>query len=199
MNDKNPDLSNAPRNYDGFKAGLRAYISFLGLKFIDAHNIPATGAAIIAANHLTNLDPFAVGQPTPRRVHFMSKIENFRTPLTRWIQYSGNAFPVDRSKADLGAIRTALRILKGGQLLVLFPQGHRGGDDARGGVAYLALKSGALIVPTGITMKPNWFGFLGGKRYLIKYGPPIKPEGTAEELTERMMDAIEALLDPPET
>lgn len=199
MNLKNPDLSNAPRNYDAFKAALRAYIDFLGLEFIDAHHIPASGAAIIAANHLTNLDPFAVGQPTQRRVHFMSKIENFRTPITRWIQYSGNAFPVDRDKPDLGAIKTALRILKGGQVLVLFPQGHRRGEDARGGVAYLALKSGAVIVPAGITLKPNWFGFLGGKRYSIRYGPPIKPEGTPEELTERLMDAIYALLEQPKS
>ena len=192
MNDKNPDLSNAPRNYDFFKTILGWYLSFLGLEFVDAHHIPKTGPAILAANHVTNLDPFAIGQPTPRRVHFMSKIENFRTPITRWIQYSGNAFPVDRGKPDLSAIKTSIRVLQGGQLLVLFPQGTRGGQSAKEGVGFIALKGKAPVIPANISLHRNWFG---GKRYRIRYGPPIPPEGTVEELTHRVMDAIEALKD----
>lgn len=192
MNARNPDLSNAPRNYDFFKALLGGYLRFLGLELIDGHHIPREGPGIIAANHITNLDPFAVGQPTKRRVHFMSKIENFRTPITRWFQESGNAFPVDRAKADLSAIKTALRILQGGQLLVLFPQGTRGGQSAKEGVGFIALKAKAPIVPAHISLRRNWFG---ARRYRIRYGPPIPPEGTVEELTDRVMNAIDALKD----
>ncbi len=194
MNDKNPDLSNHPLNFDIIKAGFRAYLTLLGLEFVDAHHIPREGGAIIAANHITNLDPFAVGQPTPRRVHFMAKKEVFQTRISRYFQESGNAFPVDRSKADLGAIKTAIRILQKGQLLVIFPQGTRGGEEVKQGVGFIAIKGKAPIVPAGITLSPNWFG---GKRYRIKYGPPIPPEGTPEELTRRVMDAIDGLIEHP--
>ena len=110
MNEKNPDLSNAPIRYDTMKALFLAYFNLIGLEFIDAQNIPETGGAIIAANHITNFDPFAVAQPTKRRVHFMGKKELFQSPLGKWFQESGNSFPVDRSRADMGAIKTAIRI-----------------------------------------------------------------------------------------
>ena len=169
------DLSPNPAGYDAFKFFLRAYLNVLGLEFVNAHHIPASGAAIIASNHVTQMDPFAVGQPTPRRVHFMAKKELFRTPLGKWFYTSGNAFPVDRSKPDLGAIKTALRILQGGQLLVIFPQGTRGGQGAREGAGFLAIKGKAPVIPAGIRLLRNWWG---GKRYRIVYGAPIPPEGT---------------------
>jgi 1-acyl-sn-glycerol-3-phosphate acyltransferase len=194
MNEKNPDLSNDPIRYDTIKALFMAYFGVIGLEFIDAQNIPETGAAIIAANHITNFDPFAIGQPTTRRVHFMGKKELFRTPFGKWFQESGNSFPVDRSRADLGAIKTAIRILKAGQLLVIFPQGTRGGKAAKDGVGFIALKGNAPIVPAGISLLPNWFG---GKRYVIRYGPPIPATGTSEELTSKVMATIETLIEKP--
>jgi 1-acyl-sn-glycerol-3-phosphate acyltransferase len=195
MNEKNPDLSNAPVRYDTMKALFLAYFNLIGLEFIDAQNIPETGGAIIAANHITNFDPFAVAQPTKRRVHFMGKKELFQSPLGKWLQEGGNSFPVDRSRADLGAIKTAIRILKGGQLLVIFPQGTRGGKAPKDGVGFIALKGAAPIVPAGISLQPNWFG---QKRYVIRYGPPIPAEGSSEELTTKVMAAIEALIEKPQ-
>ncbi len=194
MNDKNPDLSNTPRNFDFIKKFWWHYIGFLGLRFEGQENIPATGGAIIAANHVTAIDPFAVGQPTPRRVHFMSKKENFNTPLERWFQYSGNAFPVDRFKPDINAVKTALRILKGGQLLVIFPQGTRNGEAAKDGVGLFAAKAKVPVIPVGIILEQNWFG---GKRFLIRYGTAIMPEGNAEEITTKVMTTIEKLIGKP--
>jgi 1-acyl-sn-glycerol-3-phosphate acyltransferase len=195
MNEKNPDLSNDPIRYDTMKAMFMAYFGLIGLDFVDAHHIPETGSAIIAANHITNFDPFAIGQPTKRRVHFMGKKELFRTAIGKWFQESGNSFPVDRSRADLSAIKTAIRILKAGQILVIFPQGTRGGQAAKDGVGFIALKGAAPIVPAGISLQPNWFG---QKRYVIRYGPPIPAEGSSEELTSKVMAAIEALIEKPQ-
>ncbi len=195
MNEKNPDLSNAPMRYDTMKALFLAYFNLIGLEFIDAQNIPTTGSAIIAANHITNFDPFAVAQPTKRRVHFMGKKELFQSALGKWLQEGGNSFPVDRSRADLSAIKTAIRILKAGQLLVIFPQGTRGGQAAKDGVGFIALKGNAPIVPAGISLQPNWFG---QKRYVIRYGPPIPAEGTSEELTGKVMAAIDKLIEKPQ-
>jgi 1-acyl-sn-glycerol-3-phosphate acyltransferase len=103
---------------------------------------------------------------------------------------SGNAFPVDRGNMDLTAIKTALRILQGGQILVIFPSGTRGGEDAKGGASFLALKTKVPVIPVGITLSPNWFG---ARRFRFNYGTPIPPEGKVEDHTARVHDAIEAL------
>ena len=191
MNAKHPDLSNAPLNFDLISGLWGAYFSIIGVRYLHPEMIPATGAAIIAANHLTNIDPFGVGQPTERRVHFMAKKELFGSPLSRWYMLSGNAFPVERGKMDLTAIKTALRILQGGQLLVIFPQGTRGGADAKGGASFLALKAKVPVIPVGISLHRNWFG---GKRFTFQYGAAIAPTGSVEEHTVIVSSAIEALM-----
>ena len=193
MNEKNPDLSHSPRTYDVFKLLIGSYLRTIGVEYEGVEHIPAQGGALLAANHVTLVDPFAVGLPSARRVHFMSKVENFATPWGRWFMENGNAFPVDRGKADLSAIKTAIRLLQKGQLLVLFPQGTRGGEAAKDGVGFIALRGKAPVVPCGVSLLPNWFG---GKRFKIKFGPPIAPEGTAEELTARVMAAINGLIEP---
>ena len=190
MNSKNPDLSNAPRNFDLISGLWGLYFGLIGVRYVNAAVIPTMGAAIIAANHLTTIDPFGVGQPTKRRVHFMAKKELFETPWSRWYMASGNAFPVERGKMDLTAIKTALRILQGGQLLVIFPQGTRGGMDAKSGASFLALKAKVPVIPVGISLKRNWFG---GKSFTFRYGAPILPTGSLEQHTALISSAIESL------
>lgn len=179
------DLSPSPLGYDLLKLGFRVVLTVAGLELVHAERVPREGPAIIAANHIALFDPFAVGQATPRRVHFMAKKELFRTPLGRWFNTTGNAFPVDRSRPDLGAIRTALRILQAGQILVMFPQGTRGGEAARGGIGMIALRAKAPVVPAGIARK--------GLGYRIVYGEAFLPTGTPEGATEQVMAAIDAL------
>jgi 1-acyl-sn-glycerol-3-phosphate acyltransferase len=190
VNEKNPDLSNEPLAFDVIKGFWRLYFGVLGLEFVNPERIPKGGSAIIAANHITAIDPFCVGMATPRRVHYMSKRESFEHPVMRQYMLYGNAFPVDRHKMDLQAIKTALRILQGGQLLVIFPQGTRGGQEIKGGTSVIALKAKVPVIPAGIHLEPNWFG---GKRFVIRYGEPISPEGSSEEHTERLKKAIEEL------
>lgn len=180
------DLSPSPLGYDLFKLGFRLILSAVGLEMVHGERIPSAGPAIVAANHIALFDPFAVGQATRRRVHFMAKKEVFQTPLGHWFNTTGNAFPVDRSRPDLGAIRMALRILGAGQILVIFPQGTRGGQVARGGVGLIALRSRAPVVPAGIARK--------GLGYRIVYGEPFFPSGNAEDATDQIMAAIEALV-----
>lgn len=190
MNAKHADLSNAPLNFDLISGLWGMYFAFIGVRYLHPERIPITGAAIIAANHLTTIDPFGVGQPTERRVHFMAKKELFGSALSRWYMLSGNAFPVERGKMDLTAIKTALRILQGGQLLVIFPQGTRGGADAKGGASFLALKAKVPVIPVGISLERNWFG---AQRFTFRYGKAIPPTGSVEEHTSAVSSAIEAL------
>jgi 1-acyl-sn-glycerol-3-phosphate acyltransferase len=185
-----PDLSNAPLRYDLISAFWGVYFKMIGVEYRHLELVPMTGPAIIAPNHITNIDPFGVAQPLPRRVHFMAKQELFGNAVLRYYMLSGNAFPVERGKMDLTAIKTALRVLQNGQLLVIFPQGTRGGVEAKGGASFLALKAKVPVIPVGISLHRNWFG---GKAFRFNFGTPIPPEGDVEAHTTRVSDAIEAL------
>lgn len=120
--------------------------------------IPAEGPLIIAANHASNLDVPMVGSwlipRLGRRIHWLGKKELFDWPLIGWAARNGGVHPVDRGAADVDAFRLAQRILDEGHVLFVFPEGTRSPDgalqEARDGVALLALRTGAQIVPIGI-------------------------------------------------
>ena len=120
--------------------------------------IPREGPVIIAANHASNLDPVVIGSwiipEIGRRFQWLGKRELFEWPVIGYIARHGGVHPVDRSTADVEAFRLARRILDEGHVLFVFPEGTRSPDGAlqaaRDGVAVLALRSGAPIVPVGI-------------------------------------------------
>jgi len=120
--------------------------------------IPRTGAVIVAANHSSNLDVPVLGSSLMpklgRRLQWLGKKELFAWPVVGWIARNGGVHAVDRSTADVEAFRLARRILDEGHALFVFPEGTRSRDGALGegrdGVAVLALRTGAPIVPIGI-------------------------------------------------
>jgi 1-acyl-sn-glycerol-3-phosphate acyltransferase len=122
--------------------------------------IPRNGAVILAANHISNLDPVILGAwITPalrrRRMHWLGKKELFGWPLFGWLAANGGVHPVDRSTADVEAFRLATRILDAGFVLLVFPEGTRSPtgalQEAKDGVAMLAMRTGAAIVPIGVS------------------------------------------------
>lgn len=158
-----------------------------GLHVEGREHVPREGAAIVAGNHTLALDPFVISHALPRgrRIQYMAKKELFANPVLGWIIRTGGSFPVDREGNDVGAIRTALRILQTGGMVGIFPQGTRGGTELQGGAALLALRARALVVPAHVEYRP--------RKWLVKFGPPVAPEGKVTELTERIWHAIEAL------
>jgi 1-acyl-sn-glycerol-3-phosphate acyltransferase len=116
--------------------------------------LPATGPVLLVANHSSYLDPPLVGGVAPRPLSFMAKAELFRVPLLGALIKRLNARPVRREGADAGALRTALRILHEGGVLLMFPEGTRGPEgtlrEAKPGAAMLAVLSGASVVPVFI-------------------------------------------------
>jgi 1-acyl-sn-glycerol-3-phosphate acyltransferase len=119
-----------------------------------AANVPLAGAAIIAPNHLSLLDPPLIGCACPRELRFVAKAELFQYGLfTKLIRRLG-AFPVERGTADVGAIKTALQFLKEGRAVMIFIEGTRGTGEhllpPTPGVTLLARQSGAPVVPTAI-------------------------------------------------
>jgi len=114
-------------------------------------HVPARGPVLLVANHSSFLDPPLVGGVAPRPVSFMAKEELFRVPVLGALIRRLNARPVRRDGADAGALRTALRILQEGGVLLMFPEGTRGPEgtlrEPKPGAAMLAVLSGAPVVP----------------------------------------------------
>ena len=113
-------------------------------------HVPRRGPVLLVGNHSSLLDPPLVGGVAPRPLSFMAKAELFRVPLLGGLIRRLNARPVRREGADAGALRTALRILQDGGLLLMFPEGTRGPEGslrpAKPGAAMLAVLSGAPVV-----------------------------------------------------
>jgi 1-acyl-sn-glycerol-3-phosphate acyltransferase len=120
--------------------------------------IPREGPVILAANHISNADAVILGawltKELGRRIHWLGKKEMFDWPVVGWIARNGGVHPVDRSSADVDAFRMAERVLNEGHVLMVFPEGTRSptGELQRpkDGLAMLALRTGAPIVPIGI-------------------------------------------------
>lgn len=124
------------------------------LRIIGQSNIPKVGGAIIAANHVSYLDPPLIGCSILRKVNFMAMAELFDNPFCGILHKVLGGFPVKRGEANTGAIRHAIRLLKKGELVLIFPEGTRSYDgrlqEPKGGTGMIAALSGAKVVPTFI-------------------------------------------------
>ncbi len=120
--------------------------------------IPPDGPVILAANHISNGDAVILGawltKRLGRRIHWLGKKEMFDWPIVGWIARNGGVHPVDRGAADVDAFRMAERVLNEGHVLMVFPEGTRSPtgelQKPKDGLAMLALRTGAPIVPIGI-------------------------------------------------
>jgi 1-acyl-sn-glycerol-3-phosphate acyltransferase len=110
---------------------------------------PKRGPAVVTANHIGIIDGPLMAIFAPRPVHALTKIEMFDGRLGRFLRLTGQ-IPLDRFRTDPVAVRTALRVLRAGGTVGVFPEGTRGNgelDSFRRGAAYLAMVTGAPVVP----------------------------------------------------
>lgn len=120
-------------------------------RVVGAENMPTDGPVIVAANHTGVIDGPIVFGVSPRPVHMMIKQSMFRGPIGSFLRWSGQ-IPVDRENGR-PALAAALSVLRRGDVVGIFPEGRRGRGDlseVRGGVAWLALASGAPVVPAAV-------------------------------------------------
>ena len=168
----------APRDDKGFgfqrAIGVIARLIF-GFAFLPKvtgrQHLPESGGCILACNHHCIVDPVVLAAYTPRPIVFMAKVELFRVPvlsrLIRWYR----AFPVDRARGDVSAIRSAMATLNANCVLGIFPEGTRVKDADLGpleeGTGMIALRSGAPVVPVRIARYAFW------RRLRISFGEPV--------------------------
>jgi len=133
---------------------LAIFKIFFRIKVKGKNNLPDEGPVILMSNHISAYDPPLLVAIFSRPVRFMAKKELFENPFMRFVLFLADAFPVDRSKNDITAVKKALSVLKDQEVLGLFPEGTRRAEGELGnpklGSVMLAIKSGAPIVPIGI-------------------------------------------------
>ena len=174
-------------------------------------NVPARGPLLIVSNHINLTDPVIIGAIIDRKVAFMAKEEIFRFKFSRFFMRNLGAFPVRRGRMDVEALRQALQVLAEGKALVMFPEGRRSRNSqlqsALLGSALIASRSGALILPIGISGTESIKGIawlLHRPRVTVNIGcpfslPPVDGKLTKEKragLTHSIMSHIAELLSP---
>ena len=134
---------------------------FHRLRFVSPvkNPVPAEGPAILVSNHRSGVDPLLLGVVTRRRVRFLMAREYYETWGLEWAFRLLGCIPVNRDGSDLGATKAALKALRAGEVIGIFPQGgiREAGSSLEGkaGAALLCLRTGAPVVPFYIDGSPN--------------------------------------------
>ena len=155
-----------------------------GISAVGLENVPDNQAVIIMPNHVSYLDPSAVGAYCKRQVFFMAKSELFKYPILGDLLRSVGAFPVSRGTADRASIKRAFELLKDKKVLNIFPEGGRSksGDlcPIQKGAVMIALKSRAVVIPVAVIGSEKCLSVQnkGFHRCKVKvvYGKPICTE-----------------------
>ena len=166
--------------------------------------VPEDGAYIICSNHINYLDAAAIVLFNKRKVNFVAKEDLFTHGILFWLGHLFDAIPIKRDMQDIEAMKRCLKVLKNGELLGIFPEGTRKGMEknmkAKNGAAFMAIKSGVKVIPTGIhgTFKPF-------SKVYINYGEPIdlsnykNQKDKLDEATDIVMTKIKELTEKEPT
>lgn len=151
------------------------------IRVIGRENVPKKGGAILAVNHRSNWDVIIAGLECPRMLRFMAKSELFENKLFGGLIRRLGAFPVQRGKGDVGAIKGAMNTLKRNHVLLMFPEGRRmrngkRAEHAKGGVAMIAVHAQVPVIPVYISGEYKWM-----RKITIIFGQPITYEQYAGE------------------
>ncbi len=155
------------------KAVLRFIMFFVfRIKIVGKENIPLEGGVMLASNHKSCWDPVLLALASPRKMRFMGKSELFKNKLFACLITSLGAFPVHRGKGDIGAVKSALTILKNDEMMLIFPEGKRVKDEskaeAKPGAVMLAARAKVPIVPAYISGTYHWMS-----KITVTFGSPI--------------------------
>lgn len=168
-------------------------------------NVPKEGAFILCGNHVDFIQVPVIVLFTPRKdINFIAKSELFNNKILAWLGYLFDVIPVKRGKQDVDSMKKSLKTLASGNVLGLFPEGTRNGIQkkvkVKNGASFMALKTGAKVVPVGIKIKKQG----PFSKLILNYGTPLDysdkkskmPEKEVlEETTTEIMDTIVRLIE----
>ncbi|MBD5139720.1 MAG: 1-acyl-sn-glycerol-3-phosphate acyltransferase [Ruminococcus sp.] len=185
---------------------MGVYKLFYNFHIEGVENIPQDRALVMASNHRSYADPVILTMPMKKPVTYMAKEELFKNRLFGWFITKLGAFPVKRGSGDMQIIEDSVAILNSGRHLVIFPEGTRSKDGKVGkgktGVALIAAKSGADVLPCGIVFEGEKLHFRS--KLTLRFGKVIPAEKIAvedaspkalKEVKKRIMGAITELVE----
>jgi 1-acyl-sn-glycerol-3-phosphate acyltransferase len=186
---------------DSFRLVFRTCYRF---KVMGGEHVPETGGVILAANHVSYLDPAVLTCGNLRRtVRYLARDSLFRNPIFGGLLRRVGALPMSRERGDVGALRMAIHQLRAGACIGIFPEGTRSPDgelkEGKGGIGFLIAKAGVPVVPAYIqgTFQafPRGARFLRPARIQVLFGEPITPAEIAAMGSEReVYEQITALV-----
>jgi 1-acyl-sn-glycerol-3-phosphate acyltransferase len=178
-----------------------------------ADQVPRHGPVIIAPVHRSFIDFFVASEVTRRKLHYMAKDSLWKSGVLARILPAVGAFPVHRESADREALRRAQQVLDAGEVLILFPEGERRSGpvvaDLHEGVAFLAARTGAIVVPVGIggsaSVMPKGKRLPRPRHIHLIVGTPITPpartgsgrvaRSAIHQVTEELTASLQDLYD----
>ncbi len=187
----NPDGQQLPpstrRNWIWFSFQVIVRVVFaiwLRYRAFGIHRIPREGGGLILINHQSFLDPLLVGLPLQRPVSYLARDSLFHVPIIGWILRNTYVMPISRESAGAGPLKEAIRRMKHGFLVGIFPEGTRSSDGTVGpfkpGFVALVRRSKLPVYPVGIAGADRAFPrgslFLRPAKVTVVFGEPISAE-----------------------
>lgn len=194
--------------YQGAKRLTPVLAFIFNVRCEGTENMPESGPVILCSNHRSNVDPVIIGVVFRRSLFFMAKDSLFRIPLLGSLIKALGAFPVTRGAHDMEAIKKSMKILRGGNVLAMFPEGHRQKNYGKpkrfqSGVVRIAEKTNSVILPAAVICKRHVMPF---NRKYIRVGKPVTlaelgvTDGGKENIaraSERLREIVERLMEEP--
>lgn len=167
------------RFYFGLRRVVGPFIRFFSrVKVHGKENIPKEGGYLLCANHIAVRDVLLIYSTCHREIKFIAKKELFSVPIVGSAIKALGAVKLDRGGTDVAAMRKSVDLLNEGEIVAIFPQGHRypavdpGTTPIKSGAGMIAYRSGCDVIPVFIKTKGNKYGFF--KKTELFYGAPIK-------------------------
>jgi len=170
---------------------------FCRIEVSGVEKVPLEGPIIIASNHLSWLDPPAIGVVLPRPIAYIARADLFQKPFLRWLLPRLYVIPVERGSGDLAAVKAAIRSLRSGMAFGIFPEGTRSRSGKmqpfKSGAAAIALRTGAQVVPLAVIgsdkiWPPGGKPRLGGRLRLV-IGDPVDLSAYRGKLDKEHLEA----------
>ena len=153
------------------------------VELIGAENEPETAPFVVCANHISVKDVLILASCMKHQLRFLAKAELFRIPILSGIIKACGAIPIERGKGDVGALKKSIAVLNEGEVLGLYPQGHRypGVDPAetepKGGVGLVVSRAKCAVLP--VCIQPKGFKIKAFRKTYVTIGKPIPFEAFA--------------------